>query len=169
MDSPAFCPSGIVRDSLNPQASSMATHPPSHGLKIESVSPIKPKEKIRPICPLAQSGKSVYFCGTNPIEGVRAPQGERSVPLGEYPEGISPLGDSLVTFSSGRKSPGVEGRSALPSEGVGAVLPHGECRGGHRPLASVSRNFFSKTFSKVARLRATFPLQRGKGERSCFE
>ena len=45
-------------------------------------------------------------------------------PQGEYPEGLSPLGDSLVTFSSGRKSPGVEGRSALLM---------GECRGGCAP------------------------------------
>ena len=34
------------------------------------------------------------------------PQGERSVPLGGVPRGGPPLGDSLVTFSSGRKSPG---------------------------------------------------------------
>ena len=61
----------------------------------------------RPIPPQSQSGKSVWVSGTSPIEGVAAsPQGERSVPLGEYPEGVSPLGDSLVTFSSGRKSPG---------------------------------------------------------------
>ena len=33
-------------------------------------------------------------------------RGSEASPLGEYPEGLSPLGDSLVTFSSGRKSPG---------------------------------------------------------------
>ena len=38
MDSPAPCPSGIVRDNLNPQASSGAPHLPSHGLKIEGVT-----------------------------------------------------------------------------------------------------------------------------------
>ena len=32
--------------------------------------------------------------------------GDDNVPQGEYPEGVAPLGDSLVTFSSGRKSPG---------------------------------------------------------------
>ena len=51
-------------------------------------------------------------------------RGSEASPLGEYPEGLSPLGDSLVTFSSGRKSPGVEGRSALLSGAVGAKGPH---------------------------------------------
>ena len=78
---PAFNPSGIGCGSLNLQASSKPRHLPSHGLKTESVSSIEPKEKTRPICSQTQSGKSVYFCGTNPIEGVREPQGERSVPL----------------------------------------------------------------------------------------
>ena len=41
LDSPAFCPSGIVRDSLNPQASSGASHLPSHGLAAGSVTPGK--------------------------------------------------------------------------------------------------------------------------------
>ncbi len=45
-------------------------------------------------------------------------RGSEASPSGEYPEGLSPLGDSLVTFSSGRKSPGVEGRSALPMGGA---------------------------------------------------
>ena len=39
-------------------------------------------------------------------------------PQGEYPEGDSPLGDSLVTFSSGRKSPGVGGAERPPHRGV---------------------------------------------------
>ena len=38
--------------------------------------------------------------------GCGLPQGERSVPLRGVPRGDTPLGDSLVTFSSGRKSPG---------------------------------------------------------------
>ena len=53
LDSPAFCPSGIGRGNLNPQASSGASHPPSHGLKAESVPSMKPEEKTRPICPLS--------------------------------------------------------------------------------------------------------------------
>ena len=83
---------------------------------------MKPKEKIRPIYPPTQSGKSVYFCGTNPIEGVREPQGERSVPLSRS-RGAA-LGAPLVTFPASGKSPGVEGRSALLT---------GECRGGCAP------------------------------------
>ena len=51
-------------------------------------------------------------------------RGSEASPLGEYPEGLSPLGDSLVTFSSGRKSPGVEGRSALLLGVEGAAPPH---------------------------------------------
>ena len=72
LDSPTFYPSGIGCDNLNLQASSKPRHLPSHGLKTESVSSIEPKEKTRPICPPTQSGRSVYFCGTNLIEGVAA-------------------------------------------------------------------------------------------------
>ena len=39
MDSPAFCPSGIGCGGLNLQASSGASHPPSHGLTAEGVTP----------------------------------------------------------------------------------------------------------------------------------
>ena len=45
-------------------------------------------------------------CGES-FGGVREPQGGDNVPpSGGVPRGVSPLGDSLVTFSSGRKSPG---------------------------------------------------------------
>ena len=44
-DPPALYPSGIVRNNLNPQASSMAPTPPCHGLKVESVPLMKPKKK----------------------------------------------------------------------------------------------------------------------------
>ena len=51
---------------------------PRHGLTAESVPPVQLGEKIRPICPPTQSGKSVFFCATNPIEGVAAcRRGER--------------------------------------------------------------------------------------------
>ncbi len=40
-DPPAFCPSGIVCNNLNPQASSGASHLPSHGLAAGSVTPGK--------------------------------------------------------------------------------------------------------------------------------
>ena len=41
LDSPGFCPSGIGCGSLNPQASSGASHLPSHGLAAGSVTPGK--------------------------------------------------------------------------------------------------------------------------------
>ena len=69
---PTLCPSGIGCDSLNPQASSEATHLPRHGLTAGSVTPMQLGEKKRPICPPAQSGKSTWVGGRNPIEGVAA-------------------------------------------------------------------------------------------------
>ena len=62
-DPPTLYPRGIVRNNLNPQASSGATHLPSHGLTTEGVTPVQLGEKKRPVCPPAQSGKSVLFCG----------------------------------------------------------------------------------------------------------
>ena len=44
MDSPAPCPSGIGCGSIKPAASSGASLP-SHGLKIEGVTPVKLEEK----------------------------------------------------------------------------------------------------------------------------
>ena len=49
-------------------------------------------------------------------------------PKGSTQRGCPPLGDSLVTFSSGRKSPGCRAER----------LHIGECRGGCGPLASSS-------------------------------
>ena len=67
----------------------------------------------------AQSGKSVFCCGTNPIEGVREPQGERSVPLG------GPGAQPRHAFGSFRRetkgTPGV-GRAG-PLVGAGATSP----------------------------------------------
>ena len=55
---------------------------PRHGLTAESVPPVQLGEKIRPICPPTQSGKSVFFCATNPIEGVAAcRRGSEASPL----------------------------------------------------------------------------------------
>ena len=117
MDSPALCPSGIGCGSLNPQASSGASLP-RHGLKTQSVPSMKPEEKIRPICPPTQSGKSVYFCGTSPIEGVAAtPQGERErkvkhfslgPPRGSTPRG-TPSGRFFGDFLIGEKVTRVQG------------------------------------------------------------
>ena len=102
---------------------------PRHGLTAESVILSSPGEKKDRFTHLSQSGKSVWVGGRNPIEGVRLAAGGAKRPPRGVPRGVSPLGDSLVTFSSGRKSPGVEGRSALPMGVVGAQPPLGEERG----------------------------------------
>ena len=67
--------------------------------------PVKLREKKRPICPQTQSGKSVYFCGTNPFEGVAGTAGGAKRP----PQGVqgrSP-GTPLVPFVVKRKEPRV--------------------------------------------------------------
>ena len=78
---------------------------PRHGLTAGSLPLIEPKEKIRPICPPTQSGKSVFFCGTNPIEGVAGTAGgagAKSVSLftrsPSRGPGAAALGAPLVTF-----------------------------------------------------------------------
>ena len=53
-----------------------------------------------------------------PYRGGAGTAGGAKRPPRGVPRGVSPLGDSLVTFSSGRKSPGVEGRSALTRGGA---------------------------------------------------
>ena len=50
-------------------------------------------------------------------------QGERSVPLRGFQRAAA-LGAPLVTFPATGKSPGVEGRSALPMGVVGDGGPH---------------------------------------------
>ena len=93
---------------------------PRHGLIAEGVTPANLREKKRPIRPQTQSGKSVWVSVTNPFEGVaaRCAAGGAKRPPRGVPRGDTPLGDSLVTFSSGRKSPGawggapIQGRSA---------------------------------------------------------
>ena len=100
---------------------------------------IEPKEKIRPICPPTQSGKSVFFCGTNPIEGVAGTAGgagAKSVslfarsPSGEYPEGVSPSGRFFGDFLIGEKVTRGGGAERPPLGGCGGKRPPlGECRG----------------------------------------
>ena len=112
---------------------------PRHGLTAGSVPLIEPKEKIRPICPPTQSGKSVFFCGTNPIEGVAGTAGgagAKSVslfarsPLGEYPEGVSPSGRFFGDFLIGEKVTRGGGAERPPLGGCGGKRPPlGECRG----------------------------------------
>ena len=104
---------------------------PRHGLTAGSVPLIEPKEKIRPICPPTQSGKSVFFCGTNPIEGVAGTAGgagAKSVPLFAR----SPSGDSKGRACI-RGCRGYQPR--INSRGAGRSARSGECRGGPAPLA----------------------------------
>ncbi len=98
---------------------------PRHGLIAEGVTPANLREKKRPIRPQTQSGKSVWVSVTNPFEGVaaRCAAGGAKRPPRGVPRGDTPLGDSLVTFSSGRKSPGAWGGAPI----------QGECRGGSAP------------------------------------
>ena len=121
---------------------------PRHGLTAEYFSWSKPKETTRPVCPPPQSGKSVYFCGTNSFEGVaaqcaaggakRPPQGstQRGNPSGRF-FGDFLIGEKVTRVQGGapaleeqglpslQNPPGVEGRSALPIGVVGAQPPLG--------------------------------------------
>ena len=121
---------------------------PRHGLTAEYFSWSKPKETTRPVCPPSQSGKSVFFCGTNSFEGVAAQcaaGGAKRPPRG-VPRGDTPLGDSLVTFSSGRKSPGAPSmarpcsRGAPTSGGVGAASFTKSSQGAEHGKAMLSRS-----------------------------
>ena len=117
LDSPGLCPSGIGCGSLNLQASSGASHLPSHGLTAESVTPVQLGEKKRPFCPLSSKWQIGLFLW----QKVARREPERSAasakravtPHRGIPKGAA-LGAPLVTFSATGKSPGVEGRSALP-------------------------------------------------------
>ena len=89
---------------------------------------MKPKEKTRPICPPAQSGKSGWVGDRNPIEGVREPQGERERKVKHFslgpPQGIpkgAALAAPLVTFPATGKSPGC--RAGGRQVGAGAASP----------------------------------------------
>ena len=84
LDSPTLCPSGIVRDNLNPQASSGATHLPRHGLKTQSVSLMKPKEKSKTDLPTNVKWQIGLFLWYKPYRGGAGTAGERSVPLGGF-------------------------------------------------------------------------------------
>ena len=73
-------------------------------------------------------------CGES-FGGVREPQGGDNVPpSGGVPRGVSPLGDSLVTFSSGRKSPGCR---AWQGHALAERLHIVGCRG-YQPLQRTS-------------------------------
>ena len=113
-----------------------ASHKPPAAPRIDSrkcsLDRTKGKNKTDLPTQLKVANRSIFVAQTL-SRGLRAPQGERErkvfhfslgPPQGSTQRGCPPLGDSLVTFSSGRKSPGVEGRSALLSGAVGAKGPH---------------------------------------------
>ena len=137
LDSPAFCPSGIGRGNLNPQAASGASHPPSHGLKAESVPSMKPEEKTRPICPLS----SKWQIGLGLWQKVARHETERSAASAKraatthrgIPKGTA-LGAPLVTFPATGKSPGCRAER-LHQGSQGLPAPHKlPGRGAERPL-----------------------------------
>ena len=136
MDSPAPCPSGIGCGSIEPEASSGASLP-SHGLKIEGVTPVELEEENKtdlPTTPKWQIGLFLWQkvarreTERSAASAKRAATTHRGIPKG------AALGAPLVTFPASGKSPGVEGRSALPMGAVGAGGPHfEERRGGRQP------------------------------------
>ena len=110
LDSPAFCPSGIVRGNLSPQASSKLRHLPCHGLTAGSVTSANLREKKRPVCPQTQvanrsgSVSEALFGGCGNAAG-----GTTCPPQGV--QGHSP-GTPLVPFVVKRKEPRVWAGSA---------------------------------------------------------
>ena len=96
-DPPAFCPSGIVRNNLNPQASSMAMYLPRHRLKVESVPSIEPKEKTKTDLPTNSKWQIGLFLWLKALLGGSSTmccRGSEASPSGEYPEGC-PLWEIL--------------------------------------------------------------------------
>ena len=122
LDSPALCPSGIVRGNLNHQASSGGTPPAMPRIDSRECFSDGTEGTNKTDLPTNSKWQIGLLLCLKPYRGGAARRrGSEASPSGEYPEGISPLGDSLVTFSSGRKSPGVGGAERPP---------HGEeCRG----------------------------------------
>ena len=114
-DPPTLCPSGIGCDSLNPQASSMASLP-SHGLKTESVPFMEPKEKKKTDLSTSSKWQVGLFLWQKVARREPEQSGasaKRAVTTHQgIPKGAA-LGAPLVTFPATGKSPGVEGRSAL--------------------------------------------------------
>ena len=166
LDSPAPCPSGIGCGSIEPAASSGASLP-SHGLKIEGVTPVELEEENKtdlPTTPKWQIGLFLWQkvarreTERSAASAKRAATTHRGIPKG------AALGAPLVTFSATGKSPGVEGRSALPMGAVGAGGPHFEERRGAAPLAYRPHRghrapaLLAKRFSTSPCKSAPFPI-----------
>ena len=88
---------------------------PRHGLTAEYFSWSKPKETTKTGLPTISKWQTGLFLWHKPArrepECSAASAKRAEISHQRVPRGAAP-GDSLVTFSSGRKSPGVEGRSA---------------------------------------------------------
>ena len=135
LDSPAFCPSGIGRGNLNPQASSGASHPPSHGLKAESVPSMKPEEKTRPICPLSskwQIGLGLWQkvarreTERSAASAKRAAATHRGIPKGGSPWrafGDFPRDGKVTRVQGGAPASGCRGYQPRINSGVRGYQP----------------------------------------------
>ena len=104
---------------------------PRHGLTAESVILSSPgRKKTDSLTCLKVANRSELEAEGSPARaGAERSEREKG---GNYALGIpkgAALGAPLVTFSATGKSPGVEGRSALPMGVVGAQPPLGEDRG----------------------------------------
>ena len=136
MDSPAPCPSGIGCGSIEPAASSGASLP-SHGLKIEGVTPVELEEENKtdlPTTPKWQIGLFLWQkvarreTERSAASAKRAATTHRGIPKG------TALGAPLVTFPATGKSPGCRAER-LHQGPHGLPAPHNPPgRGAERPL-----------------------------------
>ena len=133
MDSPAPCPSGIVRDNLNPQASSMA---PPAAPRIDSWR-CDPRyslgrNKGRFSHSLKVANRSGLVAEGSPARceasAKRAATTHRGIPKG------AALGAPLVTFPATGKSPGAWGGAPIGGEQEPSLTTCS--RGGAAPLTS---------------------------------
>ena len=127
----------------------MEPHPPSHGLKTESVPSMKPEEKNKTDLLTSSKWQIGLLLCLKPFLGgssACAAGGMIMPPRGSTQRGCPPLGDSLVTFSSGRKSPGAPSmarpcsRGAPASGGVGAASFTKSSQGAEHGKAMLSRS-----------------------------
>ncbi len=110
---------------------------PSHGLTAGSVTPGVAWGETKtdlPTNPKWQIGLGLW---QKPYRGGggNAAGGAKRPPQGSTQRGWPPLGDSLVTFSSGRKSPGARGGAPSTLRAWELCSHIGERRGGVSPLA----------------------------------
>ena len=133
-DPPALCPSGIVCDNLNLQASSGASHLPRHGLKTESVPSMKPEEKTKTDLPTNSKWQIGLFLWHKPYRGGAAcRRGSEASPSGG--PGVPPwriFGDFLFE----KKVTRVQG--GAPALGFAGATSPAKIPGGRGPQAPSS-------------------------------